>query len=173
MRVNVFRPVQRSLDRFMAEPASIKKAAQVTISATVIVVLAGSIVIWVFDKKDYSSYGNALWFTLQTVTTVGYGDVTPTSAVGRFVGGVVMLTAIGFLTIVTAAITSTFVEAARQRRRGADEAAQAGETERRDTEHAEIVERLDRIEALLAAHTPAAPEPAEEPGLAHQLPGVT
>ena len=36
----------------------------------------GSLVIWLFDKRDYESYGDALWYSLQTVTTVGYGDVT-------------------------------------------------------------------------------------------------
>jgi voltage-gated potassium channel len=43
----------------------------------------------------------------------------PTSATGRLVAAVVMLVGIGFLTVITAAITSTFVEAARRRIEGA------------------------------------------------------
>ncbi len=97
---------------------------------------------WVLDHEEYPNLFRALWFTLQTVTTVGYGDVTPESVVGRVVGAVVMLTAIAFITIVTAAITSTFVEAAR--RKGAD-ATQTATTAAED----ETREQLARITAQL------------------------
>ncbi len=64
-------------------------------SVTIAVVVVGAILMWAFDRdKQYASYGEALWFTLQTVTTVGYGDTTPTSAIGRVVAAVVMLTGI-------------------------------------------------------------------------------
>jgi hypothetical protein len=53
---------------------------------------------------------------LQTVTTVGYGDVTPANTAGRVVGALFLLEAISFVTIVTAVITSSFVERARQAR---------------------------------------------------------
>jgi voltage-gated potassium channel len=50
------------------------------------------------------------------VTTVGYGDATPKNAVGRIVGALVMPESIAFIAIVTAAITSSFVERARRKR---------------------------------------------------------
>jgi voltage-gated potassium channel len=50
-----------------------------------------------------------MWWALQTVTTVGYGDVAPTQLAGRLVGAVVMLEGIAFIAIATALITSTFV----------------------------------------------------------------
>ena len=53
-----------------------------------------------------------LWWAVQTVTTVGYGDHTPVTVSGRLVAAFVMLVGIGFLTVVTAAITSTFVSRA-------------------------------------------------------------
>ena len=45
----------------------------------------------IFDRHEYPTCGRAVWFTLQTVTTVGYGDVTPTATIGRAVGAVVIL----------------------------------------------------------------------------------
>ena len=139
-------PLSRSARRFLDNPGSIGNAVRLIVGVTVLVVLAGSAVIWIFDRRDFPDYGTALWFTLETVTTVGYGDVTPRSAVGRAVAGVVMVVAIAFITVITAAVTSAFVEAAQQRRHAADEAEQV-ETERRlDARLDEIGARLDRIE---------------------------
>ena len=143
-------PLRRRIDRFAAEPASVKIAVQLIIGVTIAAMFVGSVVIWLFDKRDYASYGDALWFSLQTVTTVGYGDVTPESALGRVVGGIVMVVAIGFITIVTAAITSVFVEAAQRKRRDAADAQSATDSERLEAALAEIAERLDRLEQTLA-----------------------
>lgn len=130
----------------MDNPASLGNAVRLIVVVTIIVVLAGSAVIWIFDRRDFPDYGTALWFSLETVTTVGYGDVTPTSAVGRLVAGVVMVVAIAFITVITAAVTSTFVEAAQRRRAAAEEAeeerAALGLNEKLD----EISARLERIE---------------------------
>jgi voltage-gated potassium channel len=90
-----------------------------------------------------------MWWALQTVTTVGYGGVTPESVAGRFVAGVVMLAGVAFLAIVTAAVTSSFVARA-QAQRGAEDA--TGEdlaAQRLDARLQDITARLDRVERLL------------------------
>ena len=148
--MGMWRPIRRRIDRFAAEPASVKNAAWLIIGVTLVAMFLGSLVIWLFDKRDYESYGDALWYSLQTVTTVGYGDVTPTSTLGRVVGGVVMVVAIGFITIVTAAVTSLFIEAAQRKHRETDRAKSASEGERLDASLAAITARLDRIEQALA-----------------------
>jgi voltage-gated potassium channel len=135
------------VERFLEDPASIRTAAWLMIGATVTAVVAGGVLMRVLDHKEYPNLGRALWFTLQTVTTVGYGDVTPNRVVGRLVGAVVMLIGIGFITIVTAAVTSVFVEAAR--RRGAKEV-ETSEARARDTDLAALNARLVRIEETLA-----------------------
>ena len=71
---------------------------------------------WTVDRENFPTIGVAFWWAIQTVTTVGYGDVTPTTALGRFIGSFVLIESIAFLSIVTAVITSTFVEQARQQR---------------------------------------------------------
>ena len=121
-----------------------------SISVTVAAVLLGSLVMWLFDKRDFADYGTALWFTIQTVTTVGYGDVTPESGVGRVVAAVVMIVAIGFLSIVTALITSTFIDAAQRRRNAAERDARQDRSEHEDARFDEIIERLTAIEAAIA-----------------------
>jgi voltage-gated potassium channel len=81
------------------------------------------------------------------VTTVGYGDAVPTSTGGRLVAVLVMVLGIGFLTVVTAAITSTFVEAARERM-------QVGGSKPLEAKLDRIDARLDAIETKLAEITP-------------------
>lgn len=150
-------PLRNSLQRFMEDPGSPRRAAGLIVSATSVAVIAGALVVWTFDHSEYPSFGRAIWYTLQTVTTVGYGDVTPERSVGRVVGGVVMLTGIGFLTIVTAAITSTFVEAARRKATKAEERDES-ELATLETALASITERLERIEKQLARATEPPPK---------------
>ena len=61
---------------------------------------------------------DAVWWTLVTITTVGYGDIYPTSLGGRIVGIFLMLFGIGFLGMLTATLASTFVENRRQEGKG-------------------------------------------------------
>ena len=75
----------------------------------------------VLDHREYPNIFIGMWWAIQTVTTVGYGDVTPKAVAGRIVAALVMLEAIALVAIITAAITSTFVaraDAPPRRRRG-------------------------------------------------------
>jgi voltage-gated potassium channel len=103
------RLARRSIDRFISQPSSIRAATLVLINVTVLIVLAGSVIVWIFDHEEFPDFGTAIWYTLQTVTTVGYGDVAPKDVIGRVVAALVMLYGIAFIAIITAVITSTFV----------------------------------------------------------------
>jgi voltage-gated potassium channel len=111
-------------------------------TATIAITVASAALMTVIDKEDYPSLGSGLWWAVQTTTTVGYGDQVPTSAAGRLLAVLVMLFGIGFLTVITAAITSTFVARTAQRADGAE--APTAEQVR------ELDRRLERIEAALA-----------------------
>ena len=67
-------------------------------------------VMWLVDRKDYHSYGEAVWFATQTVTTVGYGDATPTTGIGRFFASVLMLVGFAFLSTITGIVASALVQ---------------------------------------------------------------
>jgi voltage-gated potassium channel Kch len=134
--------LERQLDVAVARATTPRGAALViAVASTAMTVLAG-VLMTVLDRDEYPSIGSGLWWAIQTVTTVGYGDSVPTSFAGRIVAAVVMLFGIGFLTVVTAAITSTFV--ARSRR---EHSATAEQLRRLD-------DRLERIEAALTRSPP-------------------
>ena len=90
-----------------------------------------------------------MWWALQTVTTVGYGDVTPKSTSGRFVGAFVMLEGLAFWAIVTAAITSTFVARAEAQREAEARAEEGLAEDRLDSRLGDLSGRMDRVERLL------------------------
>ena len=127
-----------------------RHATAAIISITVSVVVAGAVVIRVFDGNDYPTFGSALWFTLQTVTTVGYGDNTPTSTIGRLVASVVMLVAIGLVTVATAVVTSMFIQAAQQQAGDQHRIDQSDAMTRIEASLTSISDRLDRMEASMA-----------------------
>jgi voltage-gated potassium channel len=101
--------IERRLDRYLREPPSVRNAAGVIVVATTAVVVGAGVLISVIDSSEYGDVWVGMWWAVQTVTTVGYGDVTPTHLGGRLVGVVVMLQGTAFIAIVTAVITSTFV----------------------------------------------------------------
>ena len=82
-------------------------------ASTVITVGAGLLMTLV-NGENFPSIGSGLWWAVQTVTTVGYGDNVPTNLTGRLVAVLVMLLGIAFLTVITASITSTFVSRVRR-----------------------------------------------------------
>jgi voltage-gated potassium channel len=148
---NLSRPdlIERRMTRFLREPVSVRNAASVIVGVTLLIVVAGGVAIRILDPHEYSSIWLGMWWSLQTVTTVGYGDVTPESVPGRFVGALVMLQGIAFLAIVTAAITSTFVARAQaQRDADAHESEDLAE-DRLDARLVDLSQRIDRVEQLL------------------------
>ncbi len=140
-------------------------ATMAIVTITTVIVLIGAAALRVFDREEYSTFGDALWFSLQTVTTVGYGDNTPEKTIGRFVASVIMLTSIGLITVITAIITSTFVAAARARVK-TDADADSRTTDGLSGVHASldaIADRLERLEATLADQPPSDPGAAMDP----------
>jgi voltage-gated potassium channel Kch len=137
------------MSKFLREPPSVRMAASVIVTATAVIVVGGGILIRVLDHSEYSNIWVGMWWALQTVTTVGYGDVTPKHAAGRFVGVVVMLEGIAFLTITTAVITSTFVARAERERAIEEGAEDAALEERLDARFDELERRFNRLESIL------------------------
>lgn len=143
--------VSRAFVRFQKNPTSVRYAAAAIIVTILVLVLAGAVLIQLLARDEYPSFGEAIWFTLQTVTTVGYGDNTPASSGGRVVASVVMLVSIGLMTVITAAITSLFIRSVSREHEEADQRVIAESLARIEATLTAAHERLDRIEQTAAA----------------------
>lgn len=119
--------------------------------------LVGGILIRVVDHENFPSVGLGIWWALQTVTTVGYGDIVPTTLAGRVIAGLVMAFGIAFISFVTAGVTSTLVQRAASVAHEADLANQkqteqriVNELDRANQALSELGQRLDAIDSKLA-----------------------
>jgi voltage-gated potassium channel len=118
----------------------------------------GAIVIRIVDADNFPSLGLAIWWALQTVTTVGYGDVVPTTAVGRVIGGIEMVLGISFITFLTAGVTSIVIQRGSAKAQAVERAHDERDAETIldaliETRQAvtALEARLDRIESKITA----------------------
>ena len=74
--------IDRRMSKFLREPPSVRIAASVIVTATALVVVGGGLLIRLLDHSEYPTIWLGMWWAIQTVTTVGYGDVTPTNFTG-------------------------------------------------------------------------------------------
>ena len=136
--------LERRLDRIVAHATRPRGAAVVIATVSTAITIGAGILMTVADRESFPSVGSGLWWAVQTVTTVGYGDHVPANVAGKLVAALVMLVGIGFLTVITAAITSTFVSRSRR------EQTASGATTPTEEQLRQINGRLERIEAALA-----------------------
>lgn len=90
--------------------------AYVIATATVVVVIAAVAVSTIERDRDGNIHGvgDGLWWAITTMTTVGYGDLYPTTGAGRVFGVVLMVVGISVLSVVTASLASWFNRAKQQ-----------------------------------------------------------
>jgi voltage-gated potassium channel len=140
----------RAFVRFQNNPSSIRYASTAIITTIVVLVVLGAALMQVFAAEQYDTFGEALWFTLQTVTTVGYGDNTPTSGEGRAIAAIVMLVSIGLVAVITAVVTSMFIRSVSRDDQESDRRLLAEALARIESKLTEADERLARIERAAA-----------------------
>ena len=142
--------LERWLNRRVARATTPRGAAIVIATTSFLVTVAAGVAMTVTDHERYPTIGSGLWWAVQTTTTVGYGDNVPESAAGRLVAAAVMLFGIGFLTVITAAITSTFVARARLEQAASGSGPSTTEQlHQLEEQLRQLDERLERIEAAV------------------------
>ncbi len=76
---------------------------------TIAIVFGGAFGI-MLAEPGMETFGDAIWWSLVTTTTVGYGDISPESTGGRVIAGILMIVGIGFLGMVTGSVATYFVD---------------------------------------------------------------
>ena len=113
---------------------TLRNAIGLIVATAATLAFAAAVIVRIVDPA-IGTFGDALWWAVTTVTTVGYGDVVPESTTGRFVGAALMLTGLGLIPIITSVVVSILVS---QRTREAREAELANLNK--------VLERLDELE---------------------------
>ncbi|MGD8371313.1 MAG: ion channel [Syntrophobacterales bacterium] len=100
-------PFSLFLERFL------KSRIYPLIAAILLILVLSSIGVLLFEHHDnqgFSNLGDAIWWTLVTAATVGYGDKVPLTTGGKIVAVLVMLFGVGLLGMITGRIASWLVE---------------------------------------------------------------
>jgi len=110
---------------------TIFRAIRSIVTMAFLLAIVASILERIVEPKVFTSLGLAAWWACVTISTVGYGDVVPTSAGGRIVAVCLMFAGISLIPLTASLVVSVLVS---KRTRASEQ---------------HFIERLDRIEAQL------------------------
>jgi voltage-gated potassium channel len=98
-----------------------RDAAYIVVSFWAVAIVVFGVVERLVDPNTFDNVWLGMWWGIQTVTTVGYGDIVPGTTWGKLIASFLMLGGLSILALVTGAITSGFVARAEADRRAAGE----------------------------------------------------
>ena len=116
---------------------TLRKSLFVIVSVAAMLATAAAVLERLIDPA-FDTFPQALWFSVTTVSTVGYGDYVPESGAGKFVASALMLTGLGLIPLITSIVVSVLV---------AQQSRAQREEEQRDLTL--ILERLDSLDRKL------------------------
>jgi voltage-gated potassium channel len=110
--------------------------------AALAVATLGALLTFLLDRGAFDSFWDALWWSVVTVGTVGYGDVVPTNGAGRIVASIMIIFTMAFFPILTGVVTAGLID------RGQSEATRSAEGKAAERQ-AELVRMLRSIDDRL------------------------
>lgn len=111
-----------------------------TLLGTAVIILMAGVMMAAIDPGIHT-VGDGIWWAWVTVTTVGYGDIVPTSLVGRAFAAMLMLIGLGLFSLLTASLTATFVS----REEASPQASEQLKLEALKTQLAQIESKIDKL----------------------------
>jgi voltage-gated potassium channel Kch len=128
--------------------------------ALLLIVVISGIVLYAEKGAPHANiltYGEAVWWALVTITTVGYGDYYPVTALGRSMAVILMFFGLGIIGVLSSYLASTFISLERSRREAGKDNDEANEKDEddstsRDAELAAIKEELAALRKLFEEH---------------------
>jgi voltage-gated potassium channel len=103
------------------------------------IVVGGGVIFVAVEPGQNLSTWDGLWWAVETVTTVAYGDIYPTTALGRIVATVVMIAGIGFVALLTGALAQRFLYGE-----------STGTTPKPDPDQADVMRKLEDLSDQIA-----------------------
>jgi len=124
---------------------------------TSVIIAVSSLLLWQIERhsahSNIRSFGDAVWWAMETITTVGYGDHHPVTVPGRWIAAGLMVIGVALVGVITATVVTWFFSELDVLR---DVRKIEAEEERTEASLAEILdqlarlnERLDRLESRL------------------------
>jgi voltage-gated potassium channel len=103
------------------------------------IVVGGGVIFVAVEPGQNLSTWDGLWWAVETVTTVAYGDIYPTTALGRIVATVVIIAGIGFVALLTGALAQRFLYGE-----------STGTTPKPDPDQADVMRKLEDLSDQIA-----------------------
>lgn len=143
--IRILLVLARQAHFFSAAGKFIKRSGLVWLAiVTISIILMGGLLVFVLERNtvnaQINNFSDAIWWSISTITTVGYGDIVPNTVFGRLVGMLLMIVGIGVMSALISQISATLVESRMKR----DQSAKSQE----DLLASEIKFRIDRINTL-------------------------
>jgi len=101
--------------------SSAKKISIFMLVVLALVVILGSIM-YIIERKEngFESIPESIYWAIVTITTVGYGDISPVTPLGKFIASIIMLIGYGIIAVPTGIITTEMAITARARKHGTE-----------------------------------------------------
>ncbi|MET0393002.1 MAG: ion transporter [Chitinophagaceae bacterium] len=104
-----------------AMKSSAKKISIFMLVVLTLVIILGSIMYLVESRENgFTSIPDSIYWAIVTITTVGYGDISPETPLGKFIASIIMLIGYGIIAVPTGIITTEMTLAARHRKHGTE-----------------------------------------------------
>jgi len=99
--------------------------------------------------SNITNASDALWYVIVTISTVGYGDVFPTTNVGRLIGALIIVVGVGIFGTFTGYLANLFLAPRRAKRRAADSDSVSDKLAQLKQQMTDQLEEIDELERLV------------------------